>query len=215
MLESHDWWEVISAYNIAVYPLQIMSIIGIIVVLLYLIYGNNSRANIVAKIFFGVSYIWIGIVFFILSKGFPVPAKYIQGGAFIFIGLLFFKDISSNKIKLVFPVSGVKRTLSIIFLLLIGLYPVIGIIAGRASSYLIYPGTLPCATTAFVLVLLSVSLPNIDKLIYILLLFWAIPFPPFIQLPKYHVYEDSIMFIIGVYSLFVWISSAFSKKNLI
>jgi hypothetical protein len=39
---------------------------------------------------------------------------------------------------------------------------------------------------------------------YLLLLFWAIPFSPFIQIPKYGFYEDGIMFAIGVYSL-IWL----------
>jgi hypothetical protein len=37
-------------------------------------------------------------------------------------------------------------------------------------------------------------MPRVDKIAYILLLVWAVPFPPFIQLPKYGVYEDAIMY---------------------
>jgi hypothetical protein len=65
------------------------------------------------------------------------------------------------------------------------------------------PGTLPCPTTALALLVLTTALPRVDKIAYILLLLWAIPFPPLINLPKYGVYEDTIMFFCGVYSLIV------------
>ena len=56
-------------------------------------------------------------------------------------------------------------------------------------------------TTALGLILLTTALPRVDKIAYILLLVWAIPFPPFVQIPKYGVFEDAIMFLIGIYSL--------------
>ena len=40
-----------------------------------------------------------------------------------------------------------------------------------------------------------------------MLLFWAIPFPPVIQIPKYGVYEDTIMFVVGLYALVMLIKS--------
>ena len=55
--------------------------------------------------------------------------------------------------------------------------------------------------------LLTVALPRVDKIIYFILLFWAIPFPPLIQIPKYGVYEDTIMFAIGIYSLIMLVKN--------
>jgi hypothetical protein len=63
------------------------------------------------------------------------------------------------------------------------------------------PGTFPCPTTALGLLLLTTALPQVDKIIYILLLFCAIPFTPFIQISRYGVYEDAILFAAGIYSL--------------
>jgi hypothetical protein len=34
-----------------------------------------------------------------------------------------------------------------------------------------------------------------------LLALWAIPFPLFIQIPKFGVYEDAIMLVLGIYAL--------------
>jgi hypothetical protein len=69
------------------------------------------------------------------------------------------------------------------------------------------PGTLPCPTTALALVLLTTALPGVDKIIYFILLFWAIPFPPFIQIPKYGVYEDGIMLGVGIYGLIMLVTN--------
>jgi hypothetical protein len=80
-------------------------------------------------------------------------------------------------------------------------YPLFGIAFGHHFASLIMPGTFPCPTTALGLLMLTTALPRVDKIAYILLLLWAIPFPPFIQIPKYGVYEDAIMFVSGVYSL--------------
>jgi hypothetical protein len=86
-------------------------------------------------------------------------------------------------------------------MLLVFCYPLFGIGFGHHFSSLIIPGTFPCPTTALGLLMLTTALPRVNKIAYILLLLWAIPFPPFIQIPKYGVYEDAIMFISGVYSL--------------
>jgi hypothetical protein len=86
-------------------------------------------------------------------------------------------------------------------MLLVFCYPLFGIAFGHHFASLIMPGTFPCPTTALGLLMLTTALPRVNKIAYILLLLWAIPFPPFIQIPKYGVYEDAIMFISGVYSL--------------
>ncbi len=49
--------------------------------------------------------------------------------------------------------------------------------------------------------MLALALPCADKLAYGLLLFWAVPLPPAIQIPQYGVYEDAIMLSVGVYAL--------------
>jgi hypothetical protein len=62
------------------------------------------------------------------------------------------------------------------------------------------PGTFPCPTTAFSLLLLTLALPQVEKVIYCLLIFFAVPFTPFFQIAKYGVLEDTILFAIGIYS---------------
>ena len=99
------------------------------------------------------------------------------------------------------PAAGWRRYATLALILLVFCYPLFGVAFGRPFASLIIPGTFPCPTTALGLLVLTTALPRVDKIAYILLLLWAIPFPPFIQLPKYGVYEDAIMFVSGVYSL--------------
>ncbi len=215
MLNSQEWWNVISNYNQSIFPMQLVVMLVGIIVTLYLIYGSETKANVAMKGYLSFCNLWIGSVFFVvLGKGFPSPLRQIQGAVFIIIGILFAVDIFTKKMQLVVPKSGFKRCITILLLLIVILYPMIGVVLGRSFNQLIYPGTLPCATTAFTLVLFTGSLPKVNKLIYSLLLVWAIPFPPLIQIPKYHVYEDEIMFLVGIYSLIVLIISIIkSKKN--
>jgi predicted pyridoxine 5'-phosphate oxidase superfamily flavin-nucleotide-binding protein len=206
MLDSPAWWQVISNYNQSVFPLQLLIMLAGIITTIYLIYKSDTKSSAAMKGYLSFCNLWIGSIFFMaLGKGFPSPLRQIQGMLFITIGTLFIIDVFINRTQLVIPRKGLKRNLTIISLLIVSLYPVIGIILGHPYNHLIYPGTFPCPTTAFTLILLANSLPRISKIIYILLLIWAIPFPPLIQIPKYHVYEDSIMFLAGVYALFFFI----------
>jgi hypothetical protein len=40
-----------------------------------------------------------------------------------------------------------------------------------------------------------------------LLLFWAVPLPIFAQIPRFGVYEDSIMLVIGIYGLIMLVKN--------
>jgi predicted pyridoxine 5'-phosphate oxidase superfamily flavin-nucleotide-binding protein len=214
MLDFTEWWQVISSYNQSIFPLQLLVMLAGIIISIYLINRSDPKSSTAMKGYLSFCNLWIGNIFFIaLGKGFPSPLRQIQGILFITIGILLIIDVITNKTQLVIPGKGLKRHLTILSLLIVALYPAIGIALGHSYNQLIYPGTFPCPTTAFTLILLAGSLPRINKVIYILLLIWAIPFPPLFQIPKYHVYEDSIMFLAGVYALFVYIASVISPKQ--
>jgi hypothetical protein len=89
--------------------------------------------------------------------------------------------------------------------LLVFCYPLFGIALGHDFTSLIMSGTFPCPTIALALLLLTTALPQVDRVIYFLLLFCAIPFTPFFQIARYGVYEDTILLASGLYSLFLLI----------
>lgn len=216
MLSFEKWWGVIRDYNHTLFPLQFFIMFIGIIIIFYFAYGQKEKANVLIKGYLGICHLWIGIFFFIvLGKDFPSPLKYFQGALFISIGILLFIDLITKKTVFSFPKKRARKISFISLLIVVQLYPIVGLILGRTEDTCIYPGTFPCATTALALVFFSAALPKANKWIYGLLLIWAIPFAPLIQIPKYHVYEDSIMFIIGVYTLIYLIVSSikFGKRR--
>ena len=86
-------------------------------------------------------------------------------------------------------------------LLVINAYPLWGLLIGHPADKLIYPGSFPCPTTALALALIIFAREKRNPLLYLLLLIWAIPFPPTVQMPKYGAHEDLIMFLTGIAAL--------------
>lgn len=214
MLSAEKWWGVISNYNERIFPFQMIVLFIGILIIGYLFLKPEGKGNAVLKGYFAFCNFWIGIVFFNhLGKSFPVPLRQIQGAVFILIAFLFVVDIFLKKTVFRFPEDGKSRMVTLGLLLLVLIYPVVGLLAGRSVNQLIYPGTLPCATSALALVLLAASVQTANKPIYFLLLVWAVPFPPLIQIPKYHVYEDAIMFLVGIYGFAVMLVHMLRKRS--
>jgi hypothetical protein len=165
--------------------------------------GNQNRLT---KLYLSIAFGWNGIVFFlVLARDITgeSPGSYLFGTLFVVVSVLFAVDVFREKMRFSFPAAGWRRYVTLVLMLLVFCYPLIGIVLGHRFPGLIIPGTFPCPTTALGLLLLTTALPRVDKIAYILLLIWAIPFPPFIQIPKYGVYEDAIMCAIGIYSAIV------------
>jgi hypothetical protein len=142
------------------------------------------------------------VFFLILAKDITGDCygNYFFGSIFIIVSVLFAVDLFRQKMQFSLPAAGWRKYATLALMLLVFCYPLFGIAFGHRFPKIIIPGTLPCPTTALALVLLTTALPRVDKIIYIILLFWDFS-PPFIQIPKYGVYEDTIMFGIGIYGL--------------
>jgi hypothetical protein len=157
-----------------------------------------------AKLFLSIAFAWNGIMFYmILAKDMAGDShgNYIFGSVFIIVSVLFAVDLFRQKMQFSLPTVGWRKYATLVLMLLVFCYPLFGIAFGHSFTSLIMPGTFPCPTTALGLLLLTTALPQVDKIIYILLLFCAIPFTPFVQISKYGVYEDVILFTTGIYSL--------------
>lgn len=214
MITSSDWWAGLIGYNTGIYPFQFIIMALAVVLTLLFIFKPGKAVSIAMKAFLSFSMLFNGVLFFIvLGDKLPAPLKYVQAGLFIMIGILFLADIFTGWSVLNFPSKGIRRYSTVFLLIIVMLYPVVGLLRGHGAMQLIYPGTLPCGSTAFALVILSASLPKVNKVPYILLLIWAIPFAPLIQIPQFQVYEDVIMLAVGIYALIVWIISMRQRKN--
>jgi hypothetical protein len=211
MITAEQWWGIIGAYGSRIWPIQIISIVIAIALVLYLFFKPGKGSNILMKIYLSLSFAWLGIVFFMtLGKG--LAGNYFFGALFTLVGVLFALDIYRGKMEFRLPDVKWQKYLTIVLMLIVICYPLFSLAFGHNFPRLILAGTFPCPTTAFALLLLTVSLPRVDKIIHGILLFWAIPFPIFIQIPKYGVYEDSIMLVIGIYSLIMWVKYWRSAK---
>lgn len=215
MITASDWWVGLTNYNISLFPLQPIVMVLATALTLLLLFKPCKATSTAMKVFLASSMLLNGIVFFIvLGTNLPSPLKYFQGSLFIAIGILLVIDVFTNWSILQLPSKGTKRNITYILLVLTALYPVWGLLRGHNFMQLIYPGTVPCGSTAFALIILAASLPKVNKAPYVLLLVWAIPFAPLIQIPKFRVYEDAIMLIVGIYALVMLISTSLHKEKM-
>jgi hypothetical protein len=204
MISAEDWWSIIGAYGLKIWPAQIVFYIVALILIGWLFLKPGSVQTWFTKLYLSIAFAWNGIVFFlILAKDITGNSygNYFFGSIFIIVSMLFAVDLFRNKMRFSLPAAGWRKYATLALMILVFCYPLLGITFGHRLESLIIPGTFPCPTTALGLLVLTTALPRVDKIAYILLLFWAIPFPPFIQIPKYGVYEDAIMFTIGVYSM--------------
>jgi hypothetical protein len=200
MLSAERWWEIIGAYGAGVWPAQVIFFMVAAALVLFLIFKPGKVATALMKLYFCLAFGWNGIVFFmILGKN--LVGSYFFGSLFTLVAILFAVDLFRGRIQFRYPVPNWQKYLTLALMLIVFCYPIISLVSGHYFPRIIIPGTFPCPTAALGLLLLTTALPRVDKIMYVILLFWAIPFPPFIQIPRYGVYEDGIMFIVGIYSL--------------
>lgn len=200
MLSAEQWWGIIGAYGAAVWPAQAIFFGVAAALVLYLIFKPGKVATTLMRLYLVLAFAWNGAVFF-MTLGRDLAGNYFFGSLFILVAILFAVDLFRGRIQFRHPEAQWQRYLTMVLLLIVFCYPLVSLLVGHYFPRVLIPGTFPCPTTALALLLLTTALPRVDKIMYIILLFWAIPFPPFIQIPKYGVYEDSIMFIVGIYSL--------------
>jgi hypothetical protein len=200
MLSAEQWWEIIGAYGAEVWPAQAIFFVVAVALVLFLIFKPGKVATALMKLYFCFAFGWNGIVFFMIL-GKDLVGNYFFGVLFTLVAILFAVDLFRGRIQFRHPEPNWQKYLTLALMLIVFCYPLISLISGHYFPRVLIPGTFPCPTTALALLLLTTALPRVDRIMYIILLFWAIPFPPFIQIPRYGVYEDTIMFIAGIYSL--------------
>ncbi len=213
MLLKNEWWKVISSYNENIFPLQWIGYFLIVILTIYIVFGNEEKANTLIKSSLIIMNGAIGILFFVFNTNFPLVLRLIQGFLFILISLLFMLDLKRKTIQFQYPKSRWKKIFFLIGGLFLFIYPFVGALQGKSFEYWFFQGTLPCPTTAYTLFLFITAKKRDNKFLFALLLIWAIPFPPLIQIPKYHVYEDVIMFFFGLVGLVIFINDLFLYRR--
>jgi hypothetical protein len=204
MIAKDEFWQVMEAYGAQIRPAQIVFYIAAILLVGWLFLKPGRIQTLFAKLYLLMAFAWNGIAFyFVLARDMAGDSygSYVFGSVFIIVAVLFTVDLFRQKMQFSLPTVGWRRYATLVLTLLVFCYPLFGMAFGHSFTSLIMPGTFPCPTTALGLLLLTMALPQVDKTIYLLLLICAIPFTPFVQIARYGVYEDTILFATGVYSL--------------
>ena len=204
-MSTETFWTGVGAYNETTLPIQAVMIIAA-VILTYLVFAKpGAKTDVWMKTFLSFAFAWDGVVFFLIFLRNPV-SMFTGAPLFIAVSVLFAVDIFTKKTKFHLPDAKWKRGLTIVWLLLVALYPLVGWVFVRHA----YPRTLlplfPCPLTVFAIALVAAATPNVDKKVFIALLPWAL-----MGLPKcfgaLDCYEDCILFAAGVYGLIVLIKN--------
>ena len=204
MPTTETFWNQMGAYNEATFPAQIAMIV-LAIALTYLVFAKPSnKTNNFMKAFLSFVFAWNGIVFFLIYAKNPI-STFVGAPLFIIVAILFAVDIFTKKISFKLPDVKWQKHITILWILLVLLYPLIGFALGHS-----YPKTCmpiaPCPLTVFAIALVTAAIPKVDKKVYILLLPWAI-----LSLPKclgaLDCYEDCILFVAGVYGLILLVKN--------
>jgi hypothetical protein len=204
MVSRDEFWRIMESYGTAILPAQIVFYIAGILIVGWLFLKPGRLQTLLAKLYLSLAFVWTGIAFyFVLARDMAGDSNgnYVFGSVFIVVAVLFAVDLFRQRMQFSLPTVGWQKYATLTLMLLVFCYPLFGVAFGHGFASLIMPGTFPCPTTALGLLLLTMALPQVDKVIYVLLLICAVPFTPFVQIARYGVYEDAVLFATGIYSL--------------
>ena len=204
MPTTEAFWNQVGAYNDATLPMQIIMVVVAVILTCLVFVKPGARVNNSMKAFLAFAFAWDGIVFFLAFAGTPM-STFIGAPLFIIVAILFAVDIFTKKTDFALPEAKWRKYLTIVWVLLAFLYPVIGAALGHY-----YPKTctpmMPCPLTVFAIALAVAAIPKVDKKVYVLLLPWAL-----MGLPKclgaLDCYEDCVLFMSGVYGLIMLVKN--------
>ena len=210
-MNTQSWWETVGAYNVAVFPMQIVVVLAAVMLTYFVFTGTGEKSDKLMKVYLSLMCAWNGLVFF-LFYGRRLPGTILGAPLFILAAILFAWDVRAGRTKFLLPEVHWQRYITGFLILLSFLYPLVGLFFGHVYPESCTFGVMPCPTTVFALALLSAALPKVDIKVYSLLLIWALP-----ALGKclgaLDLYEDCVLFWAGVYALFMLIRTWFVERS--
>ena len=130
MPTTETFWNQMGAYNEATFPVQIAMIV-LAMALTYLVFAKPSnKTNNFMKAFLSFVFAWNGIVFFLIYANNPI-STFLGAPLFIIVAILFAVDIFTKKIEFRLPDVTWQKYLTIFWILLVFLYPLIGFALGH------------------------------------------------------------------------------------
>ncbi len=203
MTTTETYWNQIGAYNDATLSVQIIMVVIAVILTYYVSVKPTTKTNHLMKAFLSFAFAWNGIVYLLIFAKSPIATFFAP--IFVIVAILFAADIFMKKTEFKLPSLRWIRYLTVFWVLLVFLYPLIGFVLGHYYPKICTP-VMPCPLTVFALALVSAAIPKVDKKVYVLLLPWAL-----LGLSKclgvYECYEDCILFGAGVYGLIMLIKT--------
>jgi hypothetical protein len=198
MVSTEEFWTRVGTYNEATWPVLIAMIAAAAFLTYRVFLRPGARTDLWLKAFLAFAFAWNGIVFFLVYMKNPV-SMFTGAPLFILVALLFALDIRAKRTRFQPPATTWKKGLTLFWIVLAFLHPVIGWPLGHIYPQTLLP-VLPCPLTVFAIALVAGAAPNVDKKVFVLLLPWAL-----LALPKcfgaLNCYEDCILFASGVYGV--------------
>jgi hypothetical protein len=198
MMDAKEFWTQVAAYNGAVWPV-VMAMTIVAAFLTYRVFLRpGARTDAWTKAFLSFAFAWNSIVFFLVFVKNPI-SMFTGVPPFMLVSLFFALDIRGKRTHFRPPEATWKQALTLFWIALTFLYPLIGLPLGHSYPRMLLP-MFPCPLTVFAIALVAGAAPKVDRKVFILLLPWAL-----LALPKcfgaLDCYEDSILFASGVYGL--------------
>lgn len=198
MMSAGLFWTRVGVYNETMWPVTAAMSIAAVLLTFRVFWRPGARTDLWMKAFLSLAFAWNGIVFFLVFMKNPI-SMFTGAPLFILLSLLFAVDIRAKKTHFRPPEATWKKGLTILWIVLVFLHPVIGWTLGHLYPRVLLP-IFPCPLTVFAIALVAAAAPKVDKKTFILLLPWAL-----MALPKCFgalgCYEDWILFASGVYGL--------------
>ena len=198
MMSTESFWTRVAAYNQSTWPLLMAMTIAAAYLAYRVFMRPGARTDIWVKAFLSFAFAWNGVVFFLVYVKNPI-STFTGAPLFIIVSLLFAIDIRGQKTRFRPPGPAWKKGLTLFWIVLVFLYPVLGWPLGHIYPQALLP-MFPCPLTVFAIALVTAAAPQVDKRIFVLLLPWAL-----MALPKcfgaLDCYEDCILFASGLYGL--------------
>ncbi|MBN1935814.1 MAG: hypothetical protein JW934_14185 [Anaerolineae bacterium] len=201
-MDTATFWTQVAAYNEKTWAVQAVMIAAAAYLTYRVLAKPGPKTDVWMKAFLAFCFAWNGIVFFLVFLRNPISM--LTGvPLFIIVSVLFVVDIFAKKTHFKLPESGWMRGLTIAWIALATLYPLLGWPLGHTWARILLP-LFPCPLTVFAIALVAASVPNADKKGFIALLPWAL-----LGLPKcfgaLDCYEDCVLFASGIYGMIVLI----------
>jgi hypothetical protein len=198
MASTEEFWTRVAAYNEATWPVLAVMIVVAAFLTYRVLRRPGARTDMGMKAFLSFAFAWNGVVFFLIFVKNPI-SMLTGAPLFVIVSALFAADIWTKKTHFRLPEAASKRGLTIFWIALAFLYPLIGWPLGHVYPQVLLP-VFPCPLTVFAIALVAAAAPQVDRKLFALLLPWAL-----MGLPKcfgaLDCYEDCILFVSGIYGL--------------